>query len=181
MRPLADSTQVPLPAVAQDGHDVVPRAEFRRYVAREMAASWLCFLALDRALRADLVANESPPPSRQLVARIRGWVRAEDFLREWQPAPVGAYRSGKAELDLSWCLARVWALRGQGSLESKEELELLFRAEVAEREPRLMASVEGPLAVCGDHGVGVEEVYPDLLALLGPAERDCLLLAALAR
>lgn len=152
------------------------RAAFRRYVAKQLAGPWMRFLALDRAVQAELGAKGDVP--RSLLSKVRHWVRADGLLRAWQPRANGEFRSGKAEIDLAWCLGRLWVLRrGHACMpQNAAELESLFLLEMERRGPVL--TDRG--AACGGLTVEVEEVYPALLALITPEERDRLLLAALS-
>ena len=59
------------------------------------------------------------------------------------------------------------------------ELAALFHEELSQRKPQAAAPQGEHLAVCQGLGVGAEEVYPDLLALMTPRQRDEMLLAAL--
>lgn len=135
-------------------------------------------LALGRAVEAELDAA-SKAPSRALVARVLAWVRDDGLLRAWQPAPNGQWRSGKAEIDTSWTLARIWVLRRQDGDEqpTPQRLRAAFLAEVARRDP----VVNDAGAICDGRQVTSDEVYPDLLALMKPEQREALLLEAVGR
>ncbi|MEZ5988318.1 MAG: hypothetical protein R3F30_04200 [Planctomycetota bacterium] len=100
---------IPLP----DGRSV-GRAEFRAHVARSLAPAWLRFLALDRAVAADLAARGVAEPDLDLRRRTRALLR-DGVLAEELPAAIGEHRCEKAFFDLSRCLARVAALHGAGS------------------------------------------------------------------
>ncbi|MFQ5503501.1 MAG: hypothetical protein ACE5F1_01745 [Planctomycetota bacterium] len=152
-------------------------------MARKLGERWLLTLALDRALARSIVDEQLPPPGRALLSRIRGWVTKDGLLEDWLPEPSGAYRSGKAQLDLCWVLGRLWVLaKGVDEMPDRSgELEALFHEAIRARKPRLAGPDSPQLAVCEGLGVGEEEVYPSLLALMTAEQREELLLAALGR
>ena len=158
------------PILVPDGRSI-SRAAFRTYVSVRLAGPWLRLRAMDKAVRAELEAAKIAAPSRQLLSKIRKWVREDELLRDWQPASQGQWRSGKAELDLTSCLASVWCLRKADTMLSKAELQAAFLVEVERRRPELGAGG----AECEGHAAGAEEVYPSLLALLTPKRREELL------
>jgi len=159
----------------------VTRADFRRFVARRLADKWLLFLALDRALAAELAASETAPPTRAVIARVHGWI-GDGLLHEWLPAQNGDWKSGKAAWDLAWCLGRIWVgANGATEPEKPDDLVPLFEQQLAKHKPTLVAAGTNSddLAVCEGHAVGVFEVYPDLLALMTKDQRRELVEAAI--
>jgi hypothetical protein len=156
----------------------MPRPEFRHFVCTELASGWARFKALSLHLATRIEAG----PERVLLARMRAHARSGRF-DELLPAPRGQWRSETAELDLATLLARLWMLeRPAASLPLEtEELVGLLRSALEEHAPEL---VKDPadwerLARCGEGRVLVGEIYPDLLSLLEPRQRERLLEKAL--
>ena len=167
------------------GEGSISRREFHSYVVRHRAGPWLRLLAFSKELRREISASGLRPPSHTLVRKFHAWVR-DGALSEFLPAANPPWKSIKAELDASWVLARLWVLGrepagGVDLPKSKQKFLTLFATEMKVRKPELHSPRAEHLATCGLSSVGLEEIYPDILALLSPEERDRLLLAAVRR
>ncbi len=135
---------------------------------------------MERAVEADLAeAGTRTSPGRELLAATRRLV-ATGLYETLFPKGHGEYRSEKSRFDLSRLLGRIWILHGNGNRVPLDPTEIadLFRSEWEKRKPVLGKLGKAKLATCQGHGVGAEEVYPDLLALLDPFERERLLVEA---
>ena len=151
----------------------VPRSRFQAHVARTLASNWLSYLALDKALAAEIEDRGLEPPDLRTRARMRGLVRY-GFLREWLPASQGGYRAEKAELDLARTLADMLVVTGEKDLD-KQALRRCFIDEIRRRAPRLEKEGDEILATCQGQTVHVLEVYPELSALIPASKRNELL------
>lgn len=159
---------IPLP-----GGGSVPRARFQAHVARRLGSNWMSYLALDKALAAEIRDRGLPPPDLDLRARMRGLVRS-GLLEEWLPKRRGSYRAEKAELDLARTLADLLVVTGKRDLD-RRALTACFVREIRRRAPQLPKQGDEILATCQGQEVHVLEVYPELSALIPAAERNELL------
>jgi len=151
----------------------VPRARFQAHVARRLGSNWMSYLALDKALAAEIRDRGLPPPDLGLRARMRGLVRS-GLLEEWLPKRRGSYRAEKAELDLAQTLADLLVVTGKRDLD-RRALTACFVREIRRRAPQLPKQGDEILATCQGQEVHVLEVYPELSALIPAAERNELL------
>jgi len=159
----------------------ISREGFRSFVAHRLAGPWLRFLALERALAERLpseIRKSGIPRELQKAARLQ----AEDArFDRWYPKGSDEYRSEKARIDFSKLLATLWLLHGEGAAFPKDaaRLEVLLEKEVELQKPEHAPPFTKPLARCGSQGAEAMDVYPDLLALIRPVEREQLLEAAI--
>ena len=151
----------------------VPRAKFQAHVARMLASNWMSYLAMDKALAAEIEDRGLEPPDLASRTRMRGLVRY-GFLREWLPASQGSYRAEKAELDLAQTLSNLLVVTGEKNLD-KAALKRCFIREIRRRAPRLHKEGDEILATCQGQEVHVLEVYPELSALMPASKRNELL------
>lgn len=155
-----------------DGLGEISLVAFRMHVVRKLATPWAKFRALSQHL-ASLLPSE---PSRELQRRTRLLARSGRF-DTLLPKPRGKWRSEAAELDLGLLLAQLWVLEHPVDL-PPIELEALARLLDAAflRYPVEMATDAGPvIARCGEQSVETMELFPDLLALMKPEQREALL------
>jgi hypothetical protein len=151
----------------------VPRARFQAHVARVLASNWMSYLAMDKALAAEIEDRGLEPPDLATRTRMRGLVRY-GFLSDWLPASQGSYRAEKAELDLAQTLSNLLVVTGEKNLD-KAALERCFIREIRRRAPRLHKNGDEILATCQGQEVHVLEVYPELSALIPASKRNELL------
>jgi len=138
-----------------------------------LASNWMSYLAMDKALAAEIEDRGLEPPDLASRTRMRGLVRY-GFLREWLPASQGSYRAEKAELDLAQTLSNLLVVTGEKNLD-KAALKRCFIREIRRRAPRLHKEGDEILATCQGQEVHVLEVYPELSALMPASKRNELL------